>query len=194
MSTAVIGFLGVIAGAIVTGGIQLVVAWLDRRRASRTAARLLYMQLWWAHNAIDGLLTDNAWNPHIDWHRFTSAWAEHRADLARMLKTKNFMIASAAFTALEQLSLCREEDMARPEAPSLSPTALDLTRIYDSHVQGAKVVLNRASFGWWEWRIRRNLAHKSQSEAEGRPPHSQNSRIGGVSTVDTSSTPDIPTN
>jgi hypothetical protein len=175
MSTAVIGLLGVIAGAIVTGGVQLLVAWFDRRRASRAAARLLYMQLWWAHNAIDGLLTDNAWNPHIDWGRFISAWVELRAGLARVLKTANFMRASAAFTAIEQLSLCRADDMAQPGAPSLSPTTLDLARIYDSHVQRAKVVLNQASFGWWEWRIRRNLAKKSQREAEGRPPRSSSS-------------------
>jgi hypothetical protein len=139
------------------------------------------MQLWWAHNAMDGLLTDNAWNSRIEWGRFIDAWVEHRAALAQRLTTKNFLVASAAFTGIEQISLCRTDDPAQP-TPSGTPSVTDLVRMYDPHVQLAKIVLNRASFGWWEWWIRRDHARRSQQEAESRPrrpPVSDTSNIAG---------------
>jgi hypothetical protein len=172
MSTAVVGLLGVVAGAIVTGGVQLTIARFDRRRASRTAARLLYMQLWWAHNAMDRILENDAWDPRVEWGRFIDAWIEYRADLAQKLTTKHFLIVSAALTGIEQIGLCRADDLAQPTpdgTPSFSAAVPDLVRIYNPYVQRAKVVLNRASFGWWEWRIRRSDAHASQGEAESHP-------------------------
>src|SRR4029077_13056923 len=53
MSTALVGLFGVIAGAVVTGGVQSASAWFDRRLLARSSARLLYMQLHEAQQAID---------------------------------------------------------------------------------------------------------------------------------------------
>lgn len=41
MDSVIVGLIGVAAGALATGGAQFLIAWLDRRRDARTAARLL---------------------------------------------------------------------------------------------------------------------------------------------------------
>jgi hypothetical protein len=174
MSTALTALAGVIAGSIVTGGVQSAIASFDRRRSSRIAARLLYMQLWWAKNAVNGLSAELAWNSRIDWERFVSSWIEHRVRLAQRLGTPDFLAVSTAFTCVEQLALFKSDDLANlaasPSAPALGPNVLGFAAKYDPYIRRAMVILNRASWGWWEWWRKRDSAKASQREAEGLTP------------------------
>jgi hypothetical protein len=116
MSTAVAALIGVIAGAIVTGGIQSTVAWFDRGLAARSAARLLYMQLYEAQFAIEDLQERRSWEAMItDWTSFGKGWDRHCEDLARVLGTKDFLVVSSAFSSLANLARGRMAlDHVRP--------------------------------------------------------------------------------
>jgi hypothetical protein len=45
MSSALIGFIGVIAGVLTTGGIQAFLGWRDRKREARVAAEMIFVDL-----------------------------------------------------------------------------------------------------------------------------------------------------
>lgn len=105
METAIIGFLGVIAGGVVTGGVQAVTGYFDRRLSSRSAARLLYMNLYAAGYAIQDLEQAQAWLPTVtDWDAFGVAWDRHSEALSRRLGTKDFIAVSSAFSVISLLA------------------------------------------------------------------------------------------
>lgn len=91
MNAALLGLLGVIADAILTGGVQAAIAWFDRRRSARTSARLLYMELHTAGEAIEELYNRRSWELMvIDWRVFVAMWEKHREALASVLKPQAF--------------------------------------------------------------------------------------------------------
>jgi hypothetical protein len=116
VSTALIGLIGVVAGAMVTGGVQGAGAWFDRRLSARSSARLLYMQLRGAEYALVELAQRRSWEQMItDWTSFGVAWERHSEALARVLATEHFVTVSSAFTCLANIARGRTWDAEHPE-------------------------------------------------------------------------------
>lgn len=116
MTAALIGLIGVVAGAIVTGGVQSAGAWFDRRLSARSSARLLYMQLYGAEYALLELAQRRSWKQMItDWTSFGLAWEQHNEALARVLATEHFVTVSSAFACLANISRGRAWDTEHPE-------------------------------------------------------------------------------
>jgi hypothetical protein len=103
VSTALVGFIGVIAGGVVTGAVGWVGAWLDRSRARRTAARLIYGDLVLATSDLEAYLQVEHWRDEV-WSlpRYVEAWGRH-AEALSTAGIVEFNIVAAAFKRLETL-------------------------------------------------------------------------------------------
>jgi hypothetical protein len=144
MSTALVGLIGVIAGALVSGGVQSAVSRVDRARDARSAARLLYMQLHEAQQAIEDLQDRQNWFEMItDWTSFGAAWERHCEALARVLRTVDFMYVSSAFACLASLGRARDRDLNTATGWSVPEGTLEL---YRANVQAAKRPILEAAF------------------------------------------------
>jgi hypothetical protein len=98
MDTALIGFVGVIAGALVTGGVQGVLAWNGRLLEARASAKLIYGTLFEMAACLTGIEEADAlpegairWLPNI------SAWEQSRSALARVVGPEDFHTVARAF-------------------------------------------------------------------------------------------------
>lgn len=170
MSTALIGAL---AGIVLTGGAQTIIALFDRRRGARVAARLIYMDLAWAALAVDAARNAQNWSDGVDWDAFTEAWPEQREALAMVLSTTDFLHVASAFTAIHQLRAIRAVDYAAQRPPGHPPPFTapnELFEAYGPNIQGAMLIVHRASFTRWErWR---DESAKGELEAVNGPPGS----------------------
>lgn len=155
MDSAIVGFIGVIAGAVVTGGIAAANAVAQRRLDARTAARLLASRLEAARQAVIYLNEKRDWSQSlVDWDTLGKVWDRHAEPLARVLDTRDFIRVSSTFTVIESLALARRLDESNAEregARKFSPTAESLDELRDSIVKGMRIIM-RASFSRREWR------------------------------------------
>ncbi len=154
--TALIAVGGVVFGAVASGGVQSYVAGADRRRGARAAARLLYMNLHAAHNAVGDLREVRDWRTLItDWKVFGVVWDRHSENLAQALDTTSFQVVAAAFGCLASLTLARDLDLGVPwnVAPGFDPTD-KLLALYVANIDAARTGLLKSSFRWWERRKR----------------------------------------
>jgi hypothetical protein len=98
MDTAIIGFLGVIAGAATTGGVQSILAYTGRRNDSLASARLVYGSLVEVGKALE--LFDQ-WG-HIpastSFKRQTTIWDAQKETLARVLDVVDYQLIQGAFS------------------------------------------------------------------------------------------------
>jgi hypothetical protein len=113
MSSAVAGFLGVIAGALTTGGVQYIAGWMDRRNDSLTAARLIYGALVEVEVAI-GTAAERGHVPaDTDFKRQIALWDAQSESLARALDVVKFHLLQAAFSNIryadEAIDKARQE-------------------------------------------------------------------------------------
>ena len=107
---ALVGFVGVIAGALVSGGVQAALAYNARRLESRTAARMLYMNLFEAHSQMHRILAASDWRVSSasdlefggSWQRFESSWEIHQEALARVLDADSFFSVTLALTSIKR--------------------------------------------------------------------------------------------
>jgi hypothetical protein len=177
MSTALAGFLGIIVGALLTGGIQTATSWLDRRRAGRVAARLLYMHLWWSRDALAAAYINQVWNLDVDWDSFSATWREQRRPLAAVLNTASFLSVSSAFMCLEQLGVIRRNDIETtaallrdeedPDVPVFTAKP-HYRETYEANLGVAMAVVHLASFTWNE--RRKGLAKVGTVELSSKDP------------------------
>ena len=103
MDPATTALIGVIAGALLTGGLSLAQTQLELRLASRTAARLLSLAL----NDVDTDLTiihDKQRLPvrleafdSYDWTRALALWDARQEDLARVISNYEFKVLGLTF-------------------------------------------------------------------------------------------------
>ena len=171
MTTIVAALLGVIGGALLSGAVQMTIAWRARQRAGRVAARLLYMHLWWAEAALDLSVRAQAWSDFADWGGACAAWGKHREALAGALNTSDFLLAAAAFIGIERLCKWTAADLAaKPTgAGAMAPfSGGPLISIYRPYIQGAMLIVDRASYTRWE-RVR-GKAKASEGDAIRHPP------------------------
>jgi hypothetical protein len=136
VSPALIGLIGVIAGALLTGGIQAVVGRNDRRLAARASARLLGMHLDEAREGIVVLHDTSRWDPVTDWQGFATAWRDNSAALARTLGTVDFLVVARAFANITSLARARatqieEREMVFKGTLRSSPTRIPPFEVLD---------------------------------------------------------------
>jgi hypothetical protein len=113
MTAALVGLVGVVVGVLLGGGVQVVVARLDRRAAARSAARLVYgdpilalsairtmaaLEFWWS---------DEAAPPLEDWRHLRQA-------LAGSLSGPDFQTVDGAFYRVAGLETWRKAGL-KPE-------------------------------------------------------------------------------
>ncbi len=106
MDSGLIGFIGVIAGALTTGGAQLIVEERKRRNDALSAARLVYGALAEAEAMISYATETGSWGsrtgrtlfePHI------AVWHAQRESLARVVGTLDFHSIGSAFNDLSHM-------------------------------------------------------------------------------------------
>lgn len=101
MSSALIGLVGVIAGVLVTGGVQAILTSRDRRRDARVAAALIFADLATAREMLDAVLAgDAAAPPASDLYKFLEVWREQRRPLALGVSPFDFHTIAGAFNIL----------------------------------------------------------------------------------------------
>jgi hypothetical protein len=107
VTPALFGFVGVIAGAVLTGLIQWIGAWADRRRARRTAARLLFSDLKLATDELATMHQMQGW-PDAVWAlpRYVKRWPA-LAETFSTVGIEEFKQVDGAFARVETLITIR---------------------------------------------------------------------------------------
>ena len=117
VDSAIAGVVGVVVGAVLTGGIQAIGAISSRRLESRVAARLLCMTLMETRRALQVVLKHQWWGPaEDDWTRLTAPWVDNREALARVLSPVDFLTVSLTFSNMERLLAIRADEMVTEDA------------------------------------------------------------------------------
>ena len=102
MSSAFVGFIGVIAGVLAAGGMQALLTARDRRRDARVAAALIFADLATARGLLDMVVSGDASEPPPEeLHRFLDVWREQRLPLAGGVSPTEFHTIAGAFKLLE---------------------------------------------------------------------------------------------
>jgi hypothetical protein len=160
VSTAIAAVLGVIAGALATGGIQATIARFDRKRAARASAALLGAQLRWAGLAIRAEHADLILSPFVNWERIEEAWEKHCASLALVLSAEDLSTVARAFTDVVAMAAVLRS-RAKPTSPKedIERTAT-FRQASEPAVTAAEEIVRRASLTWRE-RRRENEAAAS---------------------------------
>lgn len=152
MDTLLGAVLGVLVGAIASGGVQSYFARRDREREGRSSARLLFMELQEAAKAMKSLQSFKRWNAVIvDWSQYGVMWERHCENLSRMLEgeTDNFMRVSEAFSSISILARMRRADEAEPRpdgAPALYSLGDQFLVEYIRSVETARDIVRVISF------------------------------------------------
>jgi hypothetical protein len=107
--TATIGLLGVVVGVLLGGGVQLLVAWQERRATSKRAARLLFGDCQLCLEAVGWLtLGQRRWvsesAPPLE------GWRRHREALAGAMDGPAFQTVDGAFYRVAGLVAWIETD------------------------------------------------------------------------------------
>src|SRR4051812_8225047 len=152
MSSAAIGLLGVVAGAVATGGSQLAISLLQRRNDALAAARITWGVLENARLVLEGAEKDRVWAAGTqEMARGPSVWSENRLAVARSVDAFGYQVLEIAFLALAHtLEQAGEFDEAGLEAVIRDERFReDLFRI-----EKARLVARRAGQTW-----RQRLSH-----------------------------------
>lgn len=135
MSSAIIGLLGVVVGAIITTGTQI---WLERQKTNvgaRRAKRLVYHELMQSCTALH-ILADEQVEPNVirlalDQLLPKVVWDEYRPDLAGTLNDTDWQTLLNAYSMLEVLRKLLQTHgilgSQAPDAPEEAMTSLRAT-------------------------------------------------------------------
>ncbi|MEN3285194.1 MAG: hypothetical protein V7607_6334 [Solirubrobacteraceae bacterium] len=155
MSDAVIGLVGVVVGAVVTGGVTAVGSWRARRRAARAALRLIHGDL-----MVALLLMERATNSDRWWalpaELPTARWERHRDALAGShLSFDEWTTLDATFTRFAQIEATRAQGNAAGDRAGALHHAQrhEFADTYELALESNGVVTHRG-IGWRErsWR------------------------------------------
>lgn len=161
--------IGLIVGAVASGGVQATLAQWDRNRDARSAARLLYLHLHEAHKAVREIRKYRDWDRMItDWDTYGRAWDTHAEKLARVLDTGTFMAVASAFASLASLARSHAksaEETVPPGTPRNFSVSDDQLTLYEFLVEAAGDMILNASRTRGEMRdirrdVKANLAPK----------------------------------
>lgn len=143
------GLIGLVVGAVASGGVQAALSWFDRDRDARSAARLLYMKLDSADVALKALEDHNAWIPAaLDFRQYTVAWEKRSDALSRVLKSADAIAVDKAFGLLDAVAMKKAEDQAaaKPGEEPRFTFPLDLVGAYRLKVQAAAHIVCVAAY------------------------------------------------
>jgi hypothetical protein len=125
MEAALTGFIGVIAGAVTTGGVQFWISAQQRRNDALAAARLVYGALASATVELERTQLTKQWGaadlalgPPFAGNR--AVWSQQRERLARVLDPAGFHCVDGAFDTLKNLddALTLAVRRGQPENPA----------------------------------------------------------------------------
>ena len=131
VSQAIFGLIGVVVGALTTGGTQLYLAWRGERREIRRAKRLVASEL--AQNGV--LLAAVSAQKQVPYYAegrplVTSAWEQTRSHLALALDEDLFTRLALAYSLLEtDRERLRMAMNAPDESPALAEMAASVGRV-----------------------------------------------------------------
>jgi len=159
ITIAFVGLGGVIAGALTTGGVQMLVAAADRRRSARASARLMlltYTDVLREMHAI-GNTTDVAKITRVNWGECVETWKSMRGQIALTMSAVAFVRLDVAVSMISERATVWnnfvEAAAKKPdEAAALLPGVTSLIRHFRT-TQGeeANRVLLRACLTRSEW-------------------------------------------
>jgi type II secretory pathway pseudopilin PulG len=165
-NSALIGLVGILAGVLIGGGVRMFIEWRNRKREAQGAARMLYMELQGAQQAIEDLQARKDWDKLVtDWTSYGRAWEKYAEPLSRVVKdTKQFLGISSAFSTLVSLANARAKFQGMVGPQTMPPDRL-LER-YRAGVQAAKRPILKQAF---TRRERKSDDYKTIIEAELAP-------------------------
>ena len=104
MSTSEIayGLGGLLAGAILTGAVDVAIGWHQRRLAKRAASRAIFSDLYWARTCIEEALEKETWDeipPSV-----SADWVRYRDALSNGMRGTEFHRISGAYHELQVLN------------------------------------------------------------------------------------------
>lgn len=149
MSEALVGFIGVAAGALTTGGVDALARWQVRRLSARGAARMIHWDLVWANEVILDAIESAPpqWWPD-DLALGTEAWDKYREELARSaISGKDYGTLHAAFLHIDDFERDRRAGVDFPKVTdAVAAGVIEIAKAGDTAL--------RLSEGRWE-RLRR---------------------------------------
>ena len=160
MDSVVSGLIGVVAGGLLTGGVQTAQGWRDRVRARRSAARLVFGDYVGALGALRFLRDTGIWW-RDDLAPTVEDWRGYRTSLPAGIDGDAWTTVDGAFTQLGDLELSRRAARAiEGDAPLLADgTSVDSGReAYDAMERAGAELLSAGFTRRDRRRMRRNLA------------------------------------
>ncbi len=112
---AAAGLLGVVVGALITGGVQI---WLELRRTRaerRLAARAARDEIIWAEGTLLLVIEHRSWHPWRSATAYLSAFQKHVEILGRTARYETWFAAREAERTLAVVGLMADEEEALDE-------------------------------------------------------------------------------
>jgi hypothetical protein len=147
MDSTLTGFVGVVAGALTTGGVQVVINARQRRNDALAAARITWGALSNAASVIEESVQEGEWLIGAQGlERSLSIWHEHRMAVARVVDGYGYQTLEVAFRRLGQTL----EQAGSFDADGLHAVATDPTYPGDLvlFTEGRVVALRAARTRW----------------------------------------------
>ncbi len=113
---AAAGLLGVVVGALITGGVQV---WLELRRTRaerRLAARAARDEIMWAERTLLLIVHFRVWQPWHSAHAYLSSFHQHVEILGRTARYETWSAAREAERTLAVVGLMADEEQALDES------------------------------------------------------------------------------
>lgn len=181
VSNALIGFLGVIAGAVVTGGVQAWANWSQRHLDGRASARIVWGALTDTIDMIEMSRGFGGWGIGAEdlLSERLCTWGEQRIALARVVSSHGYRVIEEAFIGVRHTRAAMDDAAARGVADR--GFALVMQDQYAGmrllYLKEASTIAFRAGQGRWdrlqEPRLRKSL-NRREVALGGPPPR----RIG----------------
>lgn len=171
MREAIIGFAGVVVGALVAGGFEFGFRRRSEKATVKAASRLLQQQLFTAEETIStrsNAIWREGWPPdsgeNYDFAEVFAMWRETQGTLAEHLSGDEWEAVTAAMefipvfdgTVPGQVPTSRRGSRSADEEEELQKGLVELLQ---NRLEQATVALERTAFGWKRARrVRRELA------------------------------------
>lgn len=108
MDKVLIAVVGVLVGALATGGLQVAMRFWELRLAARVAARIVQGDAYVAGAAFQLLDESKEWF-RLDFDPALRTWAEHRTDLAAILSSPDWARVGSFYSNLERSAAMARE-------------------------------------------------------------------------------------
>ncbi len=94
------GLIGVVAGGVVTGAVQVIQTWQDRHLKRKVAARLIYADLMVASNWVHWTLKERRWPEDPGFDGMRTRWYAHREAFAAAVSGTHWNTVAGAYEYL----------------------------------------------------------------------------------------------